>query len=206
MPGISATRGPHAFVTSANISTSGRNWFGRCLVGVVIFLEFDGAEVVDPFLDAAGIVEAVDVFKGREVHFGPGGEDEAADALGLDQLTRRAVSLMGVYCPGSRNRRSTVCQRVLGEPIGSKPRQIGVGSNDPGRVSASMAQAACGYIVTAKVMTMATSQHTHCHRLSSGMYARLCRRWEPRIASRPLWERRGSTANRATALSGGALT
>lgn len=81
---------------------------------------------------------------------------------------------------------------VLGEPIGSEPHQIGVGCNDPGRVLASMAQAACGYIVTAKVMMMATSQHPHHHRLSGGTCVRSYRRCEPHIASRPLWGRRGS--------------
>ena len=32
-----------------------------------------------------GVVEAVDVLEEREVRFGPGREDAAADALGLDQ-------------------------------------------------------------------------------------------------------------------------
>jgi hypothetical protein len=100
----------------------------------------------------------------------------------IPALHRRVVSLMDVYCPSPRNRRITVCQRVLGETIGSEPHQIGVGFNGPGRVSAPMTQAACGYIVTAKVMTMATSQHTHCHRISGGTCARLYRRWN--LASR----------------------
>jgi hypothetical protein len=29
--------------------------FGRCLVGVVLFLELDGAEIAEPLLDAAGL-------------------------------------------------------------------------------------------------------------------------------------------------------
>lgn len=37
------------------------HWFGRCLVGVMLLLELDGAEVAEPFLDAAGVIEAVDV-------------------------------------------------------------------------------------------------------------------------------------------------
>jgi transposase len=35
-------------------------WFGRRLVGVVLLLELDGAEIAEPFLDTAGVVEAVD--------------------------------------------------------------------------------------------------------------------------------------------------
>lgn len=57
--------------------------FGRCLVGVVLLLELDRAEVAQPFLDAVGVVEAVDVLEEREVCFGPGGEDAAVDALTL---------------------------------------------------------------------------------------------------------------------------
>jgi hypothetical protein len=30
--------------------------FGRCLVGVVLLLELDGAEIAEPLLDAAGVV------------------------------------------------------------------------------------------------------------------------------------------------------
>lgn len=37
--------------------------YGRCLVGVVLLLELDGAEVAEPFLDAAGVVEPVDVLE-----------------------------------------------------------------------------------------------------------------------------------------------
>jgi hypothetical protein len=67
----------------------------------LLFLEFDGAEVADPFLDAAGIVEAVDVFKEREVHLGPGGEDEAADALGLDQYPKFSARALSNESPPS---------------------------------------------------------------------------------------------------------
>jgi hypothetical protein len=58
--------------------------FGRFLVGVVLLLVLDRAEVAESFLDAAGVVEAVDVLEECEVRFGSGGEDAAADALGLD--------------------------------------------------------------------------------------------------------------------------
>jgi hypothetical protein len=45
-------------------------------------------------LDAAGIAEAVDVLVEREVRFGPGGEDAAADAFGFDdhpQVLRQGI-------------------------------------------------------------------------------------------------------------------
>ncbi|WTJ47779.1 hypothetical protein OH786_34150 [Streptomyces atratus] len=51
----------------------------------MLLLELDGAEVAESFLDAAGVIEAVDVFEEREVGLGSGGEDPAADALRLDQ-------------------------------------------------------------------------------------------------------------------------
>lgn len=38
-------------------------WFGRRLVGVVLLLELDRAEVAEPFLDAAGVIETVDVLE-----------------------------------------------------------------------------------------------------------------------------------------------
>jgi len=58
--------------------------FGRCLVGVALLLELDRAEVAEALLDASAVVEAVDVLEERRIGFGPGREDAAADALGLD--------------------------------------------------------------------------------------------------------------------------
>nr|WP_055598061.1 hypothetical protein [Streptomyces hirsutus] len=59
--------------------------FGRCLFSVVLLLELDRAEVAEPLLDAAGVIEAVEVLEEREVRLGPGREDAAAEALALDQ-------------------------------------------------------------------------------------------------------------------------
>jgi hypothetical protein len=50
----------------------------------VLLLELDRTEVAEPFLDAPGVVKAVDVLEQRQVRLGPGGEDAAADALRLD--------------------------------------------------------------------------------------------------------------------------
>nr|WP_261399109.1 hypothetical protein [Streptomyces misionensis] len=73
---------------------------GRRGAGHVLIL--DRAEVAEPFLDAAGVVEAVDVLEACEVRFGPGGEDAAADAFGLDRLSD-SVPLKGsrslLRCP-----------------------------------------------------------------------------------------------------------
>jgi len=55
----------------------------------VLRLELDRAEEAEPLLDAAGVIEAVDVLEERQVRLGPGGEDASADALGLDQLWTR---------------------------------------------------------------------------------------------------------------------
>ncbi len=57
------------------ISWSGRadgisGSFVRYPVGVVLLLELDGAEVAEPFLDAPGVVGAVDVLDEREVGLG----------------------------------------------------------------------------------------------------------------------------------------
>jgi hypothetical protein len=61
------------------------------------------------------------VYSKSEVRLGPGGEDEVADALGLDQYPQalrqgvvERVRLMDVYRQGSRNGRNTVCQSSLG--------------------------------------------------------------------------------------------
>nr|WP_237409410.1 hypothetical protein [Streptomyces sp. M2CJ-2] len=94
--------------------------FGRCLVGVVLLLELDRAGVAEPFLDAAGGVEAVEVLEEREVHLGPGREDAAAEALGLDQhpqvLRQGIVERVAGRARGCLDSRSDQARRELDAP------------------------------------------------------------------------------------------
>jgi hypothetical protein len=61
-------------------------WFGRRLFGVVLLLELDRAEEAEPFLDAAEVIQAVDVLEEREF----------ASALVVKVLPRRPSVLMSI--------------------------------------------------------------------------------------------------------------
>ncbi|MET8414330.1 HNH endonuclease [Streptomyces sp. NPDC005098] len=93
----------------------------------MLLLELDRAEVAEPFLDAPGIIETVDLLEEREVRLGPGHEDAAADALRLDQhpqIFREGVivriSDRSHGCLNSRTYRRAACRSTHGDPAGQR--------------------------------------------------------------------------------------
>ncbi|MCZ4611043.1 hypothetical protein O3S80_46270 [Streptomyces sp. Lzd4kr] len=61
----------------------------------MLLLELDGAEVAEPLLDAAGVIEAVDVLEEREIRVGPGRETRPrmhSVLISIHRFSARALS------------------------------------------------------------------------------------------------------------------